>query len=93
MEELRKWSNPQEVRRLADKYLGKDVPIYVSNRKDKKYMLKNPQDKWVHFGQLFYEDFTHHKDEKRRELFRKRNHKWANNPKWTASSLSYHLLW
>ena len=93
MKDIEKYSNPSRVRELADKYLGKDIPLYFSSRKDKKYMVQNPEGRWVHFGQMFYEDYTKHMDERRRELFRKRNHKWANADKWTPAWLSYYLLW
>jgi hypothetical protein len=37
-----KYSNPQSVRRLVDKYYGKDVPLYISSRATKKYMIQSP---------------------------------------------------
>jgi hypothetical protein len=40
-----------------------------------------------------YEDYTKHQDLHRRELFRKRNHKWADAEKYSAAFLSYYLLW
>ena len=49
--------------------------------------------KWVHFGDSRYAEFTGHGDERRRELFRKRNAKWATANKNTAGYLAYHLLW
>lgn len=92
--EIWNWSNPIQVRKMANKYLGKDIPIYLSTKKDKKYMLQNPEtNKWVHFGQLFSEDYTKHQDEERRNRFLKRNARWKNQPKFTASFLSYWLLW
>ena len=88
---MNKYSNIQEVQRIANKYdLGK---IFPSTRKNKKYMVKNPDGKMVHFGALGYDDFKGHKDEKRRKRFRTSNHKWASSPKWSASWLSYYLLW
>jgi hypothetical protein len=84
------FSNPELVFKRA-KVLGIDH-IELSTRKDKKYKVWDGN-KWVHFGQMFWEDYTKHKDKRRRELFRIRNHKWATNPKWTASWLAYHLLW
>ena len=66
--------------------------VFVSPRKNKKYsMMING--KWVHFGDLRYADFTGHGDERRRELFRKRNAKWATSNKDTPAYLAYHLLW
>lgn len=92
-EEMLKYSNPVIVRQLGDKYLGKDTPIYYSSRADKKYMVQSPEGKFIHFGQYGMEDWTRHRNEQRRQAFRTRNKRWANSPKWSASFLSYHLLW
>ena len=74
---MNEFSNIKEVQRIANKYkLGK---IFPSNRKNKKYMIKNPDGKMIHFGASGYADFTAHKDKERRERFRKRNHKWASS--------------
>jgi phage pi2 protein 07 len=66
--------------------------VFVSPRKNKKYAIM-VNGKWVHFGDSRYEDFTGHGDLKRRELFRKRNAKWATANKDTPAWLSYNLLW
>jgi hypothetical protein len=88
---LSDYSNISEVQRLADKYdVGKVSP---STRKGKKYMVEDPDGKMIHFGAYGMEDFSKHKDEKRRTSFRSRNRKWANAPKWSPSWLSFHLLW
>ena len=79
------------VQKQADKYgIGR---VYISNRKDKKYMIINLNGDKVHFGQKGYADFTGHKDENRRRLFRQRNNKWKDAKKGTPSWLSYYLLW
>lgn len=93
MEELLKYSNPKIAQANAYKYLGKDALLYRSSRKDKKYMVINPEGKKVHFGQMFYEDFTKHGDLKRRDLFRLRNSRWKTADKWTPAYLSYYILW
>jgi hypothetical protein len=67
-------------------------PVHESSRKDKKYMIFDGH-KMVHFGQMFYEDYTKHLDPKRRMNFRKRNWRWEFTPKYSASNLSYNLLW
>lgn len=67
-------------------------PVYFSTRKAKKYMIHDGQ-KWVHFGQKGYEDFTAHGDEKRRENFRRRNKRWATARVYSPAWLSYYLLW
>ena len=73
---MNEFSNIQEVQRIANKYdLGK---IFPSTRKNKKYMVKNPDGKMVHFGALGYADDTGHKDKERRKRFRTRNHKWVH---------------
>lgn len=94
LEELKKYSNPLQVAKMGDKYI-RGTPIYISTRKDKKYMIETPDGKWIHFGQMGYKDGTLKDDdrEQRRKRFRKRNAKWSNQDKWTAGYLSYHLLW
>ncbi len=91
--EILKWSNPIQVRKIVDEYLGKDVPVYLSSRKDKKYMLQDPNGKWIHFGQMEFSDFTQHKDEARRARFLNRNKRWSKQDTYTAGWLSYHILW
>ena len=89
---INKYSNSSIVMKKAKElHLN---PIQLSSRKDKKYMVLDPNtNKMVHFGQMGYEDYTIHKDEKRRELFKKRNHKWATAEKYSPAWLSYYLLW
>jgi hypothetical protein len=96
-DEVYKFSNPKKVQELANKYLGKDVIIYRSISKAKKYMVYNPNTKkWVHFGQMGYEDFTKHKDPKRQKnyLTRTANIKgdWKDD-KYSPNNLSRNLLW
>ncbi len=94
--EIWKWSNPLQVRKKADKYLGKNISIYLSSNPKKKYMVKNTEDKWVHFGAIGYEDFTKHKDEKRRENYLTRSANirgnWRGDP-YSANNLSRNILW
>lgn len=96
MNELKKWSNINEVQKKAKKYLGNNVIIEPSTRKDKKYMVRDINNHIVHFGQMGYEDFTKHKDNDRRQnyLNRATNIKgdWKNN-KYSPNNLSIHLLW
>ena len=45
---MNEFSNIKEVQQIANKYkLGK---IFPSNRKNKKYMVRNPEGKMIHFG-------------------------------------------
>lgn len=93
-EDIDIYSNPNKVVRKAISIYGKDVLIDFSTRKNKKYMIYNPNNnKWVHFGQYGYEDYTKHKDKLRRERFLNRNHKWSNMDKYTPGYMSYYLLW
>jgi hypothetical protein len=88
------FTNPNIVFQNAKRIYGNDVQIKLSTRKDKKYMLLNPNNnKWIHFGQMGFFDFTKTNDNKRRELFRNRNHKWSKQDKYSAGFLSYYLLW
>jgi hypothetical protein len=89
LEELKKWSNPEEVIKRGKKY---NMNIEISNRKDKKYMLLH-NGKYIHFGQMNYKDFTLTNDENKRRLFKLRNARWANADKYSAAFLSYNLLW
>lgn len=92
--EILKYSTPSTVYRRAKNLFNDDVQIKLSTRNDKKYMLYNPQkDKWVHFGQMGYQDYTQHLDKKRRALFMLRNLKWASKDKYSPAYLSYTLLW
>ncbi len=50
--ELQKYSNSEKAQKNAYKYLGKAATLNQSTQKDKKYMIKNDKDIWVHFGQL-----------------------------------------
>ena len=94
--EIMKWSNPAQVKKNANKYFSENVPIYLSSRKDKKYMLQDPDGKWIHFGAFGMEDFTRHKDEKRRQNYLSRTAgikgNWKEN-KYSANNLSRSLLW
>ena len=60
---------------------------------DKKYMILNDDNKWVHFGQMGSEDATKHKDNIRIIKFKNRNRRWADSEPYTASYLSYFLIW
>ena len=88
---MKTYSNIEEVQHLANIYGVRK--FFKSSRKDKKYMIKNPDGKMVHFGAIGYADYTAHKDKERRKRFRNRNHKWASSPKWSPAWLSFYLLW
>ena len=94
MNELNKYSDFKTVNDNAKRLYGKEV--FVSTRKNKKFMIMNDDKKWIHFGQLGYEDFTKHLDEQRRELYLKRASKlkgdWKTNI-YSPNLLSIVLLW
>ena len=93
---IKKYSNPTEVYRKANKYFGKSVKIRLSNKRDKKYMITTPEGKIVHFGAMGYEDYTKHKNKTRRKnyLTRSGNIKgeWKKD-KYSANNLARKLLW
>lgn len=93
--ELLKYSNPKIVKKMAKKYFNTPVEIKQSTRKNKKYMIFDGN-KWIHFGQLGYEDFTKHKNKERRKNYLSRSCKikgnWKSN-KFSPNNLSIHLLW
>jgi hypothetical protein len=92
------YSNPKKVYSNAKSYLGDDVNIEISTRKDKKYMIEKPDGKWVHFGSFNppMEDYTKHEDEYRRinYLVRSSNIKgnWINDM-YSPNNLSMRILW
>ncbi len=77
-------------------YLGNDVIILPSTRKNKKFMIMNPDNKYVHFGDKRYEDFTQHKNKDRKQNYLKRSSNikgnWKNN-KYSPNNLSMNILW
>jgi len=78
----------------AKRLYGNDVQIYFSTHRDKKYMIIHPvTGKMIHFGSSLYQDYTKHGDDKRRQMFRKRNHTWKTADPYTPSHASYYLLW
>lgn len=93
---LEEYSNPRIVQQRAFKLFGKDAKVYKSSKKDKKYMMLTPDGKWVHFGQLPYEDFTRHGDPVRRNNYLSRATKikgnWKSDP-YSPNNLAIHLLW
>ena len=93
MDKLRKLklvSDIKEVNRKAKELnLNEVIP---SSRTHKKYIVYYGY-KMVHFGDINYEGFTKHKDDKRRINFKIRNRRFINRPVYTPSYLSYFLLW
>ena len=96
-DELYKYSDPVEAQRKAFEYLGDYGQIYKSTNPKKKYMIYDIyNNKWVHFGQMNYEDYLHHKNYNRMLNYRRRatniNGEWRNNP-FSPNNLSINILW
>lgn len=93
---LWKYSNPKTSQKMAYKHFGKNAIIYKSTKKNKKYMIRTPKGNFVHFGQLGYEDFTHHLSTLRRNRYRTRSAKikgdWKKD-KYSANNLARKILW
>lgn len=92
-----KYTSPKQATIMARKYLGKTAKLYPSTNPKKKYDICDPiHKKWVHFGQIGYEDFTKHKDKTRRKNYLTRTASmlgdWKRN-KYSANNLSRNILW
>ena len=90
-------TDPLLAQEMAYKYLGKDAILYISDRKNKKFMIHDPHtNKWIHFGDLRFSDWTRHKNEQRRQNYLKRTvnikGNWKGNP-YSSNNLSRHILW
>jgi hypothetical protein len=97
LKELQQFSNPYIAQQKAFEYLGPSAILQKSTKKNKKYMVYNPNtNKYIHFGQMGYEDYTKHNDDKRRQNYLKRTEnmrgEWKHNP-YSANNLSRHILW
>ena len=94
MDELKKYSNFKTVNDKAQLLYNKEV--FLSTRKNKKYMIMNDDKKWIHFGQLGFQDFTKSLDENKRRLYLARATKirgsWKTNI-YSPNMLSIVLLW
>lgn len=94
---LWKYSNPIIAQKRSYNYLGKKHGIlYKSTRKNKKYMVVDKTGHEISFGQLLYEDYTKHRNTKRRSNYLRRSAKikgnWKNN-KFSANNLARNILW
>jgi hypothetical protein len=96
--EVNKVSDPDVVYHKAMILLEQygDLELDFSTRLNKKYRIRGrfTNGKYVHFGDMKYEDYTKHNDEERRGKFLKRNAHWMEDydiysPAW----FSYNLLW
>jgi hypothetical protein len=89
-------SNPSVVQKKVKQIFGSNVKLQPSKTKTKKYALITPTGKTVNFGSIDYQDYTKHKDGKRRDNYLKRSAgikgNWRLN-KYSANNLSMRLLW
>ena len=67
----------------------------TSNKRYKAVFYDDNGDKikTTQFGDKRYENYTIHKDDKRKELYRKRHHKDNIDDPMSAGALSWWLLW
>lgn len=90
-----KVSNPILAQQRLNKYAGKNIPLFLSDRKDKKYMIFI-NDKKIHFGHIDYQDFLKHGNLKRRMNYLNRatniQGNWKND-KFSPNNLAIHILW
>ena len=70
------------------------VSTHGHHKFDAIFVRNDKTTKVIHFGDKRYEDYTQHKNKKRRELYILRNRKNENwdNPE-SAGSLSRYILW
>lgn len=90
-------SDPIKAQQQAFKYLGYLGMLYISKRKNKKYVVYDPfKKKYIHFGDINYMDYLKHQDPYRQYLYKKRASKikgnWKNN-KYSPNNLSLNILW
>jgi len=72
------------------------VEVYPSDKPGKKYTAKfvlNDKVKLIHFGAKGYEDYTTHKDKKRRDQYRARHAKDNLTNPMSPGALSWFILW
>jgi hypothetical protein len=94
LQEVNKYSNYVKAKSQTRKFLGKSTKLFLSTRKNKKFMVIDPETGHkIHFGQMGYEDYLKHKNITRRNNFLNRNHKWKNSKKYSPAYLAYHILW
>ncbi len=87
-------SDINKVNKLSRMIYKKTVE--PSTRKNKKYMIMNVDQKYIHFGDLRYEDYTKHQDKDRLKNYLRRATKIKGNwrkDKYSPNNLAINLLW
>ncbi len=64
---MNKVSDIIKVNKLSKLIYNKSVE--PSTRKNKKYFIMNDDNKYIHFGDLRYSDYTKHQDKERLKRF------------------------
>ena len=85
-----------DVKQSLHRHYGKNVELFYSTRKDKKFMVISPEGKMIHFGSKDYPDYyldQTNKREERRKRFITRNARWKYADKYTPAHLAYWVLW
>lgn len=94
--EILKYSDPNVALDNAIKYLNKNITFALSTKKTKKYMVRRPDGKFIHFGEMGYQDFTKHKDKNKQSAYLKRTANikgdWKSD-KYSANNLARNILW
>ena len=70
--------------------------VEPSTRKNEKYMIMNDDNKYIHFGDSRYQDFTKHQDLERLKSYLSRATKIKGNwkkDKYSPNNLAINLLW
>ena len=97
IKQLNEKSNMEIAQLKAFEYLGNDAKLYVSSRKNKKYMIYDPNiNKWIHFGDIRYKDFTYTGDNVKRRNYLQRSANIKGNWKdnlYSPNNLSINILW
>jgi len=92
---IKEVSNPLTAQKKLNKYIGRPTELLLSSRKEKKYMVYDGN-KYIHFGDINSEDYTKHKNEKRRASYLARakgiKGDWKKN-KFSANNLAINVLW
>ena len=91
---MKRVSDIKKVNKLSKMIYKKSV--VPSTRKNKKYMILNDNDKYIHFGDSRYQDATVHNDPIRISRYLSRATKIKGNwkkDKYSPNNLAISLLW
>jgi hypothetical protein len=95
---LKTVSNPKTVIENAQHYFkDPNIKVFLSPVKNKKYAVYDPiHKKLISFGNINYEDYSFHLDDRRRDNYLKRasniRGNWHSNP-YSPNNLAINLLW